>query len=149
MKGKEMRVLIKRPGEPTEERVICDELNEFYKIIGTDIIEIIRFPNMSDCVFILDEEGKLRDEIKPNVYLAEYEDALVGTVIVAGDDGEGELISLTDTQIEKAKLYMEQNYMSEYKGKIEPRSEVYFFDNDKDFWAALGIDVESDDEAEM
>ena len=105
---KKLKAVVKEPGKEAEVKEIETSLKSLQKIVN-GMIEIVGFQGLENVDIVLNEEGKLTGE-KPNIYLIEYEDILVGTFAVIGyDEEEGDHISLTEEQIEKVKEYIEEN----------------------------------------
>lgn len=93
----EIKVVMVEPHKTPTITTIKTKLENLQKAVG-GLIEII---DIEDNVCILcNEEGKLIG-LEGNRRLAN--DILVGAFYVCGSNNEGELISLTDTQIEKYK----------------------------------------------
>lgn len=96
-----------------EEKMIDDELDVYYDIIGCNTIDIIsrRFGNI-DFDFVIDDEFLLKD--RPTIPTLEYKEswkeALFGTIIIAGktEDGnkDGELHGLTHKDVLFIKDYI-------------------------------------------
>lgn len=91
------------------------ELDNLYKLIGCDIIQIIPLiprsallvwvdddlvEALKNVVLILDEEGKIKNK---SVALPYYEDCICGTVILASQDEGGNLVPLNDEEYENIK----------------------------------------------
>lgn len=77
-------------------------LDEYYRLINCDTIDIAtRFINGKLFDFIVDDEGLLKDEVYISAVDKSYEPMLAGNLlIVNGCDDDGELVSLTDNDIE-------------------------------------------------
>lgn len=94
---KQLRVLIKKVGEPPEEKIIEGTLDEYQKIVG-GLIEVISY---QDVLLICNDEGKLL-QMQPNLNF-DY-DYIAGDCFFIGDDYENaEFKSLTDKQIGNLK----------------------------------------------
>lgn len=93
-----IRVIIKRPGEKYGHRAsIKNDLKNLQKIVEGDIEMVRLWP---DAAIICNEEGKIKG-LKPNMYVGSFPfgDLIMGTLIVAGVDGE----ELTDCPLSKWK----------------------------------------------
>lgn len=95
-KEKKIRVVIVESGKKPYEKVIENTLEKLQEIVD-GYIEVV-YPYDDNAVMVCNEEGKLIG-LQPNRPLGE--DVIAGTFIVAGDNYEGEFISLTDQQVEK------------------------------------------------
>lgn len=99
---KHLRVLIKKVGEPPEEKIIKGTLNEYQKIVG-GLIEVISY---EDVLLICNDEGKLL-QMQPNLKF-DY-DYIAGDCFFIGDDYENaEFKSLTNEQIASLKEMIEE-----------------------------------------
>ena len=118
MKQKEIRVLMVEPGEHPREHprevTIRNDLDSLQKAVNIDseyqgLIEII---GIDDGVCILcNEEGKLIG-LDGNRRLGN--DIIAGVFYVVGEDGRGNLASLSDADMAKySKLFWEPEYFSE------------------------------------
>lgn len=97
-----MRVIIKEPKKEAKIIEIEDDLNTYYQLIDCSTIDIVRVPFHPDIAIIVDDEGALKDDSKPNFWRGS--EVIYGTAILAGVDGEN-LIDLNERQI---------NYMLAY-----------------------------------
>ena len=103
------RMLVLLPGEAPYCAVIQDRLGELQRCVG-GLIEIT-YPFDDDCVVIGNEEAKLigmagNRRINGEIY--------AGPLLIAGDDGEGGLCSLTEEQIGRyAGAFAEPEYISD------------------------------------
>lgn len=79
---KTIRVIVKKPGDVGEVREIQNDLWTLQGIVG-GYIEVV--PLKNGVYAIVNEEGKQRG-MKPNIPYGN--DALVGTVVLAGIDGD-------------------------------------------------------------
>jgi hypothetical protein len=103
--SKQIKVIIIEAGNP-ELKVIekfDHSLENLQKFVG-GYIEAVRV-NESITIWI-NEEGKLV-ELEPNFYLTDKNgkayDIVVGDVLIAGTDSEGETVSLTDEEIKEVQ----------------------------------------------
>ena len=101
MKEKEIRVLMVEPQQKPKVVTLANNLDSLQKAvsIGADYQGLIEIFNLDDktCV-VCNEEGKLIG-LEPNRRLGS--DILCGVFYVAGDDGRGNLVSLTQEQQEQ------------------------------------------------
>jgi len=101
-----IRVLIKEPYKEPYLKEIEDTLENLQEIVG-GYIESVDMPNLKNVDLYINEEGKM-DRLEGNFWLPEYQDCVVGTCFMVGaDPEEGELVSITDKQVEKCKKYIE------------------------------------------
>lgn len=82
-----------------------------YDFIGTDIVECVHLPSLGITMW-LDEEGKLKNNVLPNLdgtllFMREFmvQDVIMGHVVFTSDktDDEGWALGLEDEQLEKFK----------------------------------------------
>lgn len=89
-----IRVIIKEPGEDVKDIVIKNELTNIQHILGG----YLEYINLGyNLCMLINEEGRLK-YLKPNIEV--YDMNIVGTVLFSKYDDEGELISLTDNDVE-------------------------------------------------
>ena len=93
MKNKEIRVVVKQPGQPPQVQMTPDTLSAFQKIVGGDIEHVI----WDELDLWCNEEGKL-NELQANLFEAVPNDIVVGTVFVSKSNEEGESVSLTEEE---------------------------------------------------
>lgn len=96
--------IVKRPNQKPEIANIENELKVYQRLVE-GYIQIIGFPNDNGIDIICNEDGKLKG-LEPNIFIPEYRDVLMGTIVFAGNDGFGELCSLTESQIKKVLDYL-------------------------------------------
>jgi len=102
-----IRVLVKEPYKEPYLKEIEDTLENLQEIVG-GYIECVEMPGQRNVDLYVNEEGKL-DRQKGNFWLPEYEDCVVGTCFMVGaDPEEGELVSITDKQVEDCKKYIKK-----------------------------------------
>ena len=113
MKRKEIRVLMVEPGKHPKEATIGNDLDSLQKAvsIGCDHQGLIEIVGIEDRVCILcNEEAKLIG-LEGNRRLGR--DILAGVFYVVGENGRGDLISLTDAQMEKyRRLFWNPEYFT-------------------------------------
>lgn len=104
-----MRVVIKKPNEEMEVIEIEDELEILQKIVG-GYIETTRFPDDTNIIIIVNEDGK-RLRLNLNFNLIDKNccvyDELVGNVIFVGDGGEN-FRSLTKKEIKTVEKFINE-----------------------------------------
>jgi len=105
MKQKTINVLIKRPYQDAEVVEVKNELSVFQEIVG-GLIEKAPLPGTSGVDIYVNEEGKLF-QFDGNFFLPEYRDCVVGVAFLCSCDDDGNMTSLTDSQIEAAKNYID------------------------------------------
>lgn len=91
-----MRILFKEPGKDPRQMQIPNTLSVLQQLVD-GYIETLTVAD--DVVLIFNEEGKLRG-FEPNFFVGAIQDVIVGPVIVAGRDEEGEIASLTEKNAE-------------------------------------------------
>lgn len=93
-----IRVLVVEPGKDPEVRVIENSLEGVQQIVQ-GYIECVTLHDKAgeDLVLICNEEGKIRN-LPMNAAVAEIDDVIFGTFLIAGTDRD-EFASLTDEQI--------------------------------------------------
>jgi hypothetical protein len=99
-----IRVIVKEPGKDAEVKEILDEYKTYNNLVG-GFIETITIPGVKGAVAVLNDEGKLNN-LASNIFLPEYDDMLVGTIVVTGFRSDGEFCSLSDEQVEKVSQYI-------------------------------------------
>jgi len=110
---KTIKVLIKEPYKEPIVKEIDNNLKSLQNIVG-GYIECVPFPKVKGIDLIVNEEGKL-DQLEGNFFLPHYQDCVVGTAIVASYNDDGEFTSLGESQIKKAKEYI--NYFKLEQGE--------------------------------
>ena len=88
-------------------REIEDDLDTFYSIIGCDCIDIpVRKIGGKYYDIICDDEGLLKsDTIVSAINENTWETMLVGNLIICNHDDEGNMVGLTDEDIEKIRQH--------------------------------------------
>jgi hypothetical protein len=88
-----------------------DLVKKCYDFIGTDIVEAVHLPSLGLTMW-LDEEGKLKNNVLPNLdgtflFMNEFKvrDVIMGHVVFTSDktDEEGWALGLEDKDIERLK----------------------------------------------
>lgn len=97
-----MRVIIARVGEEPVEQILQNSLEAMQEVVGGPI-ELF---SVEDLDFWVCEQG-IPMGMPPNMVVMGV--PLVGTVMVAASDAEGETVSLTDTQCRKAFRILRQS----------------------------------------
>lgn len=106
MTEKTLKAVYKEPGKAAEIKEIPNDLHTLQELVG-GYIEAITIPagndaavlNAKDIVIICDEEGKIKEGVKPNFYCFYAGDEIYGPVVVVGANGEN-FDSLTDYDAE-------------------------------------------------
>lgn len=104
MEKRKIKVIVKEPYKDAVVKEIVDDLKTIQGIVG-GYIEVVSFPTVKGVDLLVNEEGKL-DKLAGNFFIPHYEDCVVGACMITGYNDEGEFISLTDKQIEKANAYI-------------------------------------------
>lgn len=126
---KEIRVIVKEPGHKSTVKEMVVDLKSLQGIVE-GMIEIVPLPNLDGVDIVLNEEGKLL-ELAPNIHLPEYNDLVVGNIVVCGFDEEtGGHRSLTDDEVKKAQAFLEKNDADGFTGDILDFIRVEFFSFD-------------------
>lgn len=95
-----MKVMVKEPGKPAEEREIENTLEELQDIVG-GYVEAVRF-NV-DVVIWCHADGKLLG-LEPN--FAIWRDIVVGPVVITRVDEDGDCIDLTSDDCMEVASYL-------------------------------------------
>lgn len=104
---KMVKVITKEPNREPEIREIPNDyrcLAEFCK----GLIDMGEMPFDRSVNYIVND-CSLRNGMEPNIVLPEYENLIAGPVMFAGNDEEGNTISLTDKQVKRIMKYIERN----------------------------------------
>jgi hypothetical protein len=101
--SKQIRVIVLEAGNP--EAKIIEKFDHSLENLQTFVGGYIEAIRVNDSITIwINEEGKLI-ELPPNFYLTNQDgqayDIVVGDVLIAGTDHEGETVSLTDEEIKE------------------------------------------------
>lgn len=116
--------IVKEPGKEAVVKEIELNIGILWQIVNGRI-EIVGFPGLKNVDIVLNEVGKLSGE-KPNIYLPEYDDVLVGTIIIVGYDEENDAtVSLNEEQIKAVLDYMKANDSSKFPEKVK-EYELYY-----------------------
>lgn len=90
---------------------IKDNLDTYYNLIGCDCIDIVmRKIGGKYFDIVCDDEGLLKSEPKISAISNTYEPMLVGNLVIVHNDGMGNLVGITDSDIEHLKKNIK--YMS-------------------------------------
>lgn len=113
-----MRVLIKRVGEPIKEFEIDSGLDSFQKFVGGYIEPV----QITDNVYVIcNEEGKLLG-MDGNLYMSSKKygiyDCIVGDVIFARFNDDGEYESLTDEDVNEVRSKISSNLVLSNYGML-------------------------------
>ena len=96
-----MRVILKEPGCAPREIEIEGTLSEYQNLVGG----YIEHHTLTKGIGILfDEEGKLKGK-KPNIYLDDLYDVVVGNVVVVGEAGE-EFTEVPEEMLPKVMFFL-------------------------------------------
>lgn len=110
---KNIIAVVKETGKPAEVKLISAKLEDLQNFVG-GWVEAVEAPFGTCIDIIINEEGKFLDECKPNFFLPEYDDIIVGNALFVGFDiHTGDFISLTFEQIEQALAFLKQNTITE------------------------------------
>ena len=104
-----VRAVVKEQGEKPVVKMISTRLEKL-QVAVRGWIEIVAAPFCDDLDIIINEEGKFIEEEKPNFFLPEYDDLIVGNAIFVGFDMEtSDHVSVTDEQIASIMKYLKEN----------------------------------------
>jgi len=104
-----VRAVVKEQGEKPVVKMISTRLEKLQEAVR-GWIEIVAAPFCDDLDIIINEEGKFIEEEKPNFFLPEYDDLIVGNAIFVGFDMEtSDHVSVTDEQIASIMKYLKEN----------------------------------------
>ncbi|MBD5091849.1 MAG: DUF3846 domain-containing protein [Clostridiales bacterium] len=102
--------IIKQPFSRPYVTEIENSLESYQKIVGGRI-ECVDMPKAKGIDIILNEEGKL-DGLAPNVFLPEYDDCIMGPiVVVAFNPQRGNHLGLSNEQVSDAMNYLNKNHV--------------------------------------
>jgi len=102
-----LRVVAVEPGKSAYEAEIADTLRAFQQAVQGNIEVFCPFDE-DNAVIVCNEEGKILDMPPNHVVNGEL---LVGNIVIAGDDGNGNFCSLTDDQ---TQTYLEKFSQPEF-----------------------------------
>ena len=110
-----LRVLRVEPGKMPEEKEIGADL----KSLQAEVDGMIECVHMEDgSILVCNEEGKLNG-MEMNRRLGD--DIICGPFFLVGDDGEGDFISLTDSQIDNCQeRFAQPEQFAEHEPNAEP-----------------------------
>lgn len=104
----ERKVIVKEVGKPAEVRQIPDTSDAIHAITGYfsgySAASFVPFPEFANVMLLCNDTGKL-DGLPFNCYFGA--EPLVGNVVFAAYDHEGETIDLTQTQITLLQMILE------------------------------------------
>jgi len=118
MKQDKIFAIVRKPGGAAEIRLAEKDPKAFSGIVEGKR-EVIPFPALTGVCVIFDGEA-VQSQKKPNCFLPEYNDAIIGTAVFAGIDFETGFISLTEEQAGKIEDYIKAND-AKGSGNIEER----------------------------
>jgi hypothetical protein len=117
MKQDKIFAVVKRAGGGSEIRLIERDQRTYNAVIEGKR-EVIPFPNLSGVCIIFDGEG-VKNQKRPNNFLPEYNDLIVGTAIFAGIDFETGFVSLTAEQAVVIEDYLKANDAKGFSGNAD------------------------------
>ncbi len=106
-----IKAIIKQPYCKAYITEIENTLESYQKRVN-GYIECVEMPNAEGIDIILNEEGKING-MQPNIYLPEYEDCVMGPIVIVGYDNKGRHKGLTDKQISIVMDYLNKNHIKD------------------------------------
>ena len=108
-KMKKIKAYYLQAGKPISPHVVevkKDKLNEFYKLLECDAIDIVkRKIGFNNYYIVCDDEGLLKKSIPSAIKIPSLDIALVGNLLIFGSvDDEGDLIGLNEEQQKEIRL---------------------------------------------
>ena len=92
-----------------------DSLQNLYKLINTDIVEHLNVKvNDKEYDFWFDEEGKLKEGVKPTYplfYNEKLYDIIFGNIVVTKSDEEGEITGIPDEEFDSLVKSLEKELL--------------------------------------
>jgi hypothetical protein len=119
MKQDKIFAVVKKSGGNAEIRLIEKEPKMLSGLVEGKR-ELIPFPDMTGLCIVFDGEAVENDK-QPNCFLPEYNDLLLGTVVIAAIDMETGFVSLTEEQVGKIEEYLKANDAKGFNGNVEER----------------------------
>lgn len=118
------KILVLRPNEMlhevnVDEEYISLETLQYYVDGNIELVRFNRLLQKHNIDMWINEEGKLIDEdanvllLTDDMYIA---DVLVGTIVFAGHDNDGNSLPLTDNQIRIIKDIFDERIVADNKG---------------------------------
>ena len=107
MKQEKVYAVVRKPNDDCEIRLLDNEPKAFSAVIEGKR-EVIPFPALPNVCVIFDGEAVKKDK-KPNCFLPEYNDVILGAAVFAGINFEKGFISLTEEQAVKVEEYIKTN----------------------------------------
>ncbi len=111
-----IKVITKRPNEKPEIKEIDSSDYEFLYDFCEGMMDATPLPT-DENVTIFVNDNSLNLKMPANIVMPEWNGVLAGPMVLATHDEEGNMISLSDAQIEKTMKYLERN--SVYNMSIE------------------------------
>lgn len=117
-----IKAIVKEPNKAPEVREIENSLHGYQKLVE-GYIESVPMPTMEDDIdIVMNDEGKIL-HLDANIYVPEYKDIFVGTLVVVGVTRDLTWRGLTDEEIEKATQYLIAHDCESGSNKDEPIKE--------------------------
>ena len=92
---KKITILIKEPDGPWHPAEVEDTLKTYQQIVGGYIEGF--YTNYQGLHFFCNEEGKFREDCRPNIFCGD--DLIAGTIFAVRSDDEGEFVSVSKEDI--------------------------------------------------
>jgi len=114
-----VKVVKKAPGKEAEIGSIENNYKALQNYVG-GTFQCVSMPGERKLSVICNDDGKLL-QMDANIFLSEYDDLVVGNILIAAHDDEGDMRDLTDAEIQRALKYCREN-SAPY---IDPDSDKY------------------------
>ena len=102
-----VKVITKLPNEKAKITEMPNDYESVSEFVG-GLIDSTFLPTDED-IDVIVNDSSLTLGMKPNIVTPEYEGVLAGPLIFCTHDDDGNMVSLSDEQIEKTMKYIERN----------------------------------------
>jgi hypothetical protein len=142
MKQDKIFAVVKKPGGDAGIRLIERDPKALGGIVEGKR-EIIPFPAVAGVCVIFDGEAAATKK-KPNFFLPEYNDLIVGTAVFAGISFDTGFVSLTEEQVGKVEEYLKANDANGFTGNVAERiAAEYLPHNEENYVYGLLCEVKT------
>ena len=96
---------------------VNDDLQEYYNILGVSTIDIV-MRRIGDRVFdiICDDEGMFNEPVKISAVSSNEEPMLVGNLLFAHHDKEGNMVGLSDEDLAHLRIHTGVMFTEDFQG---------------------------------